>query len=42
MADLFGLPLSVGTIANLEQAIVPAIAQPGAEARAYVQQQPAA
>src|SRR5918992_1125377 len=42
MADLFGLPLSVGTIANLEQAIVQAIAQPVAEARAYVQQQPAA
>ncbi len=42
MADLFGLPLSVGTIANLEQATVQAVAEPVAEARAYVQQQPAA
>jgi transposase len=42
MADLFGLPLSVGSIANLEQATVRAVAEPMAEARAYVQQQPAA
>jgi transposase len=42
MADLFGLPLSVGTLANLEQATVQALAEPVAEARSYVQQQPAA
>jgi transposase len=42
MADLFGLPLSVGTIVNLEQATVQAVAEPVAEARAYVQQQPTA
>jgi transposase len=34
MADLFGLPLSVGTIVNLEQATVQAVAEPVAEARA--------
>jgi transposase len=42
MGDLFGLPLSVGSIANLEQATVRAVAEPMAAARAYVQQQPAA
>ena len=42
MADLFGLPLSVGTIVNLEQATVQAVAEPVAEARAYVPQQPTA
>ena len=42
MADLFRLPLSVGTLANLEQATVQALAAPVAEARGYVQQQPAA
>jgi transposase len=42
MADLFGLPLSVGTIINLEQATGQALAEPVAEARAYVQQQPTA
>jgi transposase len=42
MADLFGLPLSVGTLANLEQATVQALAEPVAEARSYVQRQPAA
>ena len=42
MADLFGLPLSVGTIVNLEQATVQAVAEPVAEARAYVQQPPTA
>jgi transposase len=42
MADLFRLPLSVGTIANLEHATVQALAVPVAEARSYVQQQPAA
>jgi transposase len=40
--ELFGLLLSLGTIANLEQATVQAVAEPVAEARAYVQQQPAA
>jgi transposase len=42
MADLFGLSLSVGTIINLEQATGQAVAEPVAEARAYVQQQPTA
>jgi len=42
MADLFGLPLSVGTMVNLEQATVQAVAEPVAAARAYVQQQPTA
>jgi transposase len=34
--------MSLGTIANLEQATVQAVAEPVAEARAYVQQQPVA
>jgi transposase len=42
LADLFGLPLSLGTIVNLEQATAQALAVPVAEARAYVQTQPAA
>jgi len=42
MADLCGLPFSVGTIVNLEQATVQAVAEPVAEARAYVPQQPTA
>jgi transposase len=42
MADLFGLPMSLGTIANLEQATAQAVAEPVAAARAYVQQQSAA
>jgi transposase len=42
IAELFGLPLSVGTIANLEHATVRALAEPVTEARNYVQQQPAA
>jgi transposase len=42
MGDLFDLPLSVGSIANLEQATVRAVAEPMAAARAYVQQQSAA
>jgi transposase len=42
MAELFGLPLSVGTIANLEHATVQSLAEPVTEARNYVQQQPAA
>jgi transposase len=40
--DLFGVELGLGTIANLEQATTPAVAEPVAEARAYVQTQPAA
>ena len=42
LEDLFGLPMSLGTIANLEQATVQALVEPVAEARAYVQEQPAA
>ena len=34
--------LGLGTVANLEQATVQAVAEPVAEARAYVQAQPAA
>jgi transposase len=39
LEDLFGVALSLGTLANLEQATVQAVAEPVAEARAYVQQQ---
>jgi transposase len=42
MADLFGIPLSLGTIANLEQAAVQALAAPVAEAQTYVHAQPIA
>jgi transposase len=42
LEDLFGVSLGLGTIANLEQATVRAVAEPVAEARAYVPQQPAA
>jgi transposase len=42
MADLFRLPLRVGTLANLAQATVQALAAPVAEARGDVQQPPAA
>jgi hypothetical protein len=42
LEDLFGAALSLGTLANLEQATVQAVAEPVAEARMYVQQQPAA
>jgi transposase len=42
MADLFGLPLSGGTMVNLEQAPVQAVAAPVAAARASVPQQPTA
>jgi transposase len=38
----FGVALGLGSIANLEQATTQAVAQPVAEARAYVQTQPAA
>jgi transposase len=42
MADLFGVSVSLGTVAQLEQATAQALAAPIAEARAYVQAQPAA
>jgi transposase len=40
--DLFGVELGLGTITNLEQATTQAVAELVAEARAYVQRQPAA
>src|SRR5262245_29364375 len=42
MADLFGLVLSLGTIANLEQATGNAVTAPVAEAQAFVRTQPVA
>jgi transposase len=42
MADLFGLPMSLGTIPHLEQTTVQAVATPVAEAQAYVRAQPGA
>jgi transposase len=42
LADLFGVSIGLGTVANLEQATVQALAEPVAEARAFVQAQPAA
>jgi transposase len=42
LEDLFGVQIGLGTIANLEQATVRAVADPVAEARAYVQRQPVA
>src|SRR5262249_12430839 len=42
MADVFGVARGLGTVANLEQATVHAVAEPVAEARAYGQAQPAA
>ena len=42
LEDLFRVSLGLGTIANLEQATTEAVAAPVAEARAYVQAQPAA
>jgi transposase len=42
MSNLFGIPLSLGTIANLEQMTVEAVAPPVAEAQAYVRTQPVA
>src|SRR5690349_1483107 len=39
MADLFGLPMSLGTIANLEHATVQAVAAPVAEAQRHVRTQ---
>jgi transposase len=40
LEDVFGVSISVGTIANLEQATVAALAMPIAEARTYIQEQP--
>jgi transposase len=40
--DLFGVSMSLGTLANLEQATAQAVAVPVAEARSYVHQQPVA
>jgi transposase len=42
LQDLFGVPLGVGTITNLEHATVQALVEPVAEARTSVQAQPAA
>jgi transposase len=42
LRDLFGVSMGLGTVANLEHATVQAVAEPVAEARAYVQTQPAA
>ena len=42
LEDMFGVEMGLGTIANLEHATVQAVAEPVAEARAYVQRQPAA
>jgi transposase len=39
LADLFGISLGLGTIANLEQVTTHAVAEPVAEVRAYVQAQ---
>jgi len=42
LADLFDVSIGLGTVAHLEQATVQALAEPVAEARAFVQAQPAA
>jgi transposase len=42
LEDLFGVQMGLGTIASLEQAAVQALAEPVAEARVYIQQQPVA
>ena len=42
LADLFGVSMGLGTVANLEQATAQVLAEPVAEARAYVQAQPTA
>jgi transposase len=41
-ADLFGMSISRGTLASLAQSTAPAVAEPVAEARSDVHQQPAA
>ena len=42
MEDVFGLPMSLGTIPHLEQATGQAVAAPVADAQAYVRAQPTA
>jgi transposase len=42
LEEMFGVHIGLGTIAHLEHATARAVAEPVAEARAYVQQQPAA
>jgi transposase len=42
LAALFGVSIGLGTVANLEQATVQALAEPVAEARAFGQAQPTA
>jgi hypothetical protein len=42
LEDLFGVGMSLGTLANLEQVSVQAVAEAVAQARAYVPQQPVA
>lgn len=42
LSDLFGLELSLGTLANLEAATEQAVAEPVAEARASIEAQPVA
>jgi transposase len=42
LTALFGVSIGLGTVANLEQATVRALAEPVAEARAFVQAQPTA
>src|SRR5262245_28804943 len=42
MEDLFSVSISLGTLASLEQSTAQAVAEPVADARSYVQQQPAA
>jgi transposase len=42
LEDLFGLPMSLGTLVHLEHATMQAVAEPVADARVYMQAQPAA
>jgi transposase len=42
MADLFGVPMSVGTISQCEKTTTAVLAEPVEEARAYVPEQPVA
>jgi transposase len=42
LEDLFGVSMGLGSVANLEQATAQVLAEPVAEARAYVQAQPSA
>lgn len=40
MTEVFGVPMSIGTVANVQHRVSEALAAPVAEAAAYVQQQP--